>query len=232
MAHAIREITVARGIDPRDFALLAFGGAGPLHAVAIAEELQIGRSSSRPNPGVLSAWGMLQHRHQRTTSSSSFFAPLPALAPDALRRGRRASSPCGRASCCARTGWTTPPSSCVPSADLRYRGQEYARERAPGRSTTTRRPCLRRLPSAFADAPTSTRYGHNEPGRGGRVREPAPGGASGGRRACPRRGIENGRAAEPVARSRTLVRRRLARHAGLPPRRPRRRRRGSPARRS
>ena len=42
MANAIRELTVFRGIDPRSFALMAFGGAGPLHAVALAEELGIG----------------------------------------------------------------------------------------------------------------------------------------------------------------------------------------------
>ena len=39
MADAIREITVRRGIDPRDFTMLAFGGAGPMHAALIAEEL-------------------------------------------------------------------------------------------------------------------------------------------------------------------------------------------------
>ena len=51
MADAIREVTVARGIDPRDFDLLAFGGAGPLHAVALAEELEIARVVVPAGPG-------------------------------------------------------------------------------------------------------------------------------------------------------------------------------------
>jgi N-methylhydantoinase A len=41
MVRALRVMTVERGLDPRDFALLAFGGAGPLHAAAIADELGI-----------------------------------------------------------------------------------------------------------------------------------------------------------------------------------------------
>ena len=43
MAAAVRVVTVERGIDPRDLALVAFGGAGPLHAAAIAEELGMRR---------------------------------------------------------------------------------------------------------------------------------------------------------------------------------------------
>lgn len=60
MADAIRELTVKRGIDPRDFTILAFGGAGPMHAALIAEELDIGEVIVPVNPGVFSAWGMLQ----------------------------------------------------------------------------------------------------------------------------------------------------------------------------
>ena len=60
MANAIREITVSRGIDPREYSLVAYGGAGPLHAVAIAAELELGSVIVPANPGVLSAWGMLQ----------------------------------------------------------------------------------------------------------------------------------------------------------------------------
>lgn len=60
MADAIREITVNRGIDPRDFSILAFGGAGPMHAAQIADELDIKEVIVPANPGVFSAWGMLQ----------------------------------------------------------------------------------------------------------------------------------------------------------------------------
>lgn len=60
MADAIRTITIQRGIDPRDFALVAFGGAGPAQAVALAEELQISEVIIPAHPGAFSAWGMLQ----------------------------------------------------------------------------------------------------------------------------------------------------------------------------
>ncbi len=60
MAQAIRTLTVEQGIEARDFALVAFGGAGPMHAVFLAQELGIGRVVVPRFPGALSAWGMLQ----------------------------------------------------------------------------------------------------------------------------------------------------------------------------
>jgi len=59
MERAIRRISVERGFDPRLFTLVAFGGAGPLHACELAENLQIPRVLVPPVPGVLSALGML-----------------------------------------------------------------------------------------------------------------------------------------------------------------------------
>jgi N-methylhydantoinase A len=59
MALAVRSITTERGLDPRDYALVAYGGGGPLHAVAIARELGIPRVIVPPAPSTFSAWGML-----------------------------------------------------------------------------------------------------------------------------------------------------------------------------
>lgn len=59
MAAAIYEVSVARGFDPRDFALLPFGGAGPLHACDVANELGIPRVIVPPVPGAFSAFGTL-----------------------------------------------------------------------------------------------------------------------------------------------------------------------------
>lgn len=59
MADAVRLISIRRGHDPRDFALVAFGGAGPLHGVAVAKELNIPTVLVPPNPGVTSAMGCL-----------------------------------------------------------------------------------------------------------------------------------------------------------------------------
>ena len=59
MVSAIKEISIDRGHDPRDFVLLAYGGAGPMHAVFIAEELEISRILVPPRPGNFSAFGAL-----------------------------------------------------------------------------------------------------------------------------------------------------------------------------
>jgi N-methylhydantoinase A len=66
MAKALRIVTVERGLDPRDFVLAAFGGGGPLHACALAEDLGIGRIVVPNRPGVFSALGLLAaelHEH-------------------------------------------------------------------------------------------------------------------------------------------------------------------------
>ena len=59
MARAIRVISVQRGHDPRDHTLVAFGGAGPLHAAGLAAELDIRRVLVPRNPGILCAMGLL-----------------------------------------------------------------------------------------------------------------------------------------------------------------------------
>jgi N-methylhydantoinase A len=59
MAQAVRLVTVERGYDPRDFVYLAFGGAGPVHAVELARELQMPSVILPPMPGLFSAFGML-----------------------------------------------------------------------------------------------------------------------------------------------------------------------------
>lgn len=59
MANAVRLLSISRGYDPRDFALVAFGGAGALHGAAIAKELSIPTVIIPPSPGVTSALGCL-----------------------------------------------------------------------------------------------------------------------------------------------------------------------------
>lgn len=59
MSNAIRLVSTERGYDPRAYALVAYGGAGPLHAAAVAEELGISRVLIPPYPGLISAYGLL-----------------------------------------------------------------------------------------------------------------------------------------------------------------------------
>ena len=75
MLRALRLVSVERGHDPRDFALVAFGGAGPLHACALAEELGIGTVLVPAAAGVLSALG-LAVGDERRDRVESFVRPL------------------------------------------------------------------------------------------------------------------------------------------------------------
>ena len=59
MVSAIKEISIDRGFDPRDFVLVAYGGAGPMHAAFIADELEMPRVLVPPSPGNFSAFGAL-----------------------------------------------------------------------------------------------------------------------------------------------------------------------------
>src|SRR4051812_5911714 len=77
MLRALRVMTVEQGIDPRGFALLAFGGAGPLHACAMAAELEMDRVLVPRASGVLSALG-LAAADRREDSARSVLAPLAA----------------------------------------------------------------------------------------------------------------------------------------------------------
>jgi N-methylhydantoinase A len=122
MAGALRVVSVERGHDPRDFVLLPFGGAGGLHACAMAENLAIPRVLIPVHPGLLSAVGMVLSDAIRDYSWSVLrTAPLAAtellalLAP--LRRQAETEM--------AAEGLTTHQVQLLPSLDLRYRGQSF-----------------------------------------------------------------------------------------------------------
>jgi N-methylhydantoinase A len=82
MERAIRVVSVERGHDPRDFTLVAFGGAGPLHACGLAELLRIPRVLIPPFPGVLSALGMVA----APVTRDSFRSWLRVLRPNTETR--------------------------------------------------------------------------------------------------------------------------------------------------
>jgi N-methylhydantoinase A len=75
MLRALRVVSVERGHDPREFALVAFGGAGPLHACALAEELEIATVLVPETAGVLSAFG-LAASDERRDRVRSYVVPL------------------------------------------------------------------------------------------------------------------------------------------------------------
>ena len=123
MADAIRTITIRRGIDPRDFSLVAFGGAGPAQAAALAEELQIKEVIVPVYPGAFSAWGMLQTdvRHDFKETLYGFWDLTEVATLDAAFA---ALSDKGRAYLLAE-GIKPDAISFERSVDFRYHGQEY-----------------------------------------------------------------------------------------------------------
>ena len=68
MVRALRVVTVERGVDPRRFALMPFGGAGPMHAAAIAEQLEMTSILCPRASGVLSALGLCASDRRRDTA--------------------------------------------------------------------------------------------------------------------------------------------------------------------
>ncbi len=119
MERALRVITVERGHDPREFTLVAFGGAGGLHAAALARALGMRRVYVPPHPGLLSAWGVLAAAPIRdVTRTLGRLDP----APEVLASGLRVLARDARAAI-AQDGVRRP--RLEPSLDVRYAGQSY-----------------------------------------------------------------------------------------------------------
>jgi N-methylhydantoinase A/oxoprolinase/acetone carboxylase beta subunit len=113
MAHAVRVVTVEQGVDPRDLALLAFGGAGPLHACAVADELGMRTVVVPARAGVFSALGILCAPEQRELVESW---PTPASSIGLAE---------ARASLAARAAALVPGGRVDAWLDCRYVGQSH-----------------------------------------------------------------------------------------------------------
>lgn len=83
MSSLLQSISLKRGYDPRDFVMVAFGGAGPLHATAVADDLKMGKVIVPMNSGVFSAWGMLM-ADLRHDFAMTFIQPMATATPDTL----------------------------------------------------------------------------------------------------------------------------------------------------
>ena len=84
VADLIREVTVARGLDPRNFSLVAYGGAGPLEAATILDELDIPLAIIPPTPGTFSAFGLLE-ADLVTYTARTFLRPVASVEPHELK---------------------------------------------------------------------------------------------------------------------------------------------------
>ena len=123
MAGAVRLVSLSRGHDPRDFALFAFGGAGPLHATALARELGIPTVLVPARPGITNALGCvvadLRHDYVRTVNK-----PLSAVDDAAVARIYADQAAEGEATI-AREGVPVRELRRVLSADMQFQGQSH-----------------------------------------------------------------------------------------------------------
>jgi N-methylhydantoinase A len=123
MAQALRIVSIERGHDPQEFSLIAFGGAGPIHAVSLAEELRIPEVIVPPAPGAFSALGLVTSDLRRDYSRT-LYADLGSLSPGRVAEVVAGLEQAGREMLLAAR---------VPSerqvllrqADVRYRRQAY-----------------------------------------------------------------------------------------------------------
>jgi N-methylhydantoinase A len=155
MADAMRTITVSQGVDPREFTLVAFGGAGPMAAVFLAQELDINEVLVPRFPGTFSAWGMLQTnlRHDLT---KNFFHPASNDILEEMRGVFTSLETDGR-EIIAKEGIAEKDISFLRAADMRYFGQEYSiNVTIPVDADITR--CI-----ADFHAAHDKRYGHSNP---------------------------------------------------------------------
>ena len=149
MIHALRVVTVQRGIDPRRYALMAFGGAGGLHAAQIADELGIDTILCPRASGVLAALGLVVSPRRRDAQRSVLLSgdelTADAIATEVQQLGER-----------AREAMQEPDAELHAVYELRYRGQSFE---LPIAGSTTAQPD--ELREAF-ESEHEERYGYHD----------------------------------------------------------------------
>jgi len=160
MANAVRHVTLERGLDPRDFTLVAYGGGGPLHASSVAKELSIRTIIIPQAPGHFSAVGMLMADFRRDYVQT-LFARMDDLEMAELEDEFKKLEAEGRKALEA-SGIPRERIVFERAADMRYVGQEHAvAVRVPAAvGDETARAEIKKL---FDDA-HELRYSHSAPG--------------------------------------------------------------------
>lgn len=159
MADAIRTLTISKGIDPRDFALVAFGGAGPMHAVLIAEHLGINKIFVPTAAGTFSAWGMLQTdiRHDDVRTFVSLLSDSDHDKMNSLYNEMVIET----ADILSQQNIMKNDMEFIRLADLRYVGQEYT-VTVPTTSEEVDNKAIEQLAHLFHEMHLKI-YGHNNP---------------------------------------------------------------------
>ncbi|CAH2603621.1 putative D-/L-hydantoinase subunit A [Rhodovastum atsumiense] len=123
MARAIRVISIQRGHDPRDYTLMAFGGAGPLHAARLARELEMKRVLVPRNPGILCAMGLLLTDLRADFAATRLLPASAEVVPDVAEAFAALEA---RAAAWFEHEEIAPEARRLTrTADMRYAGQNY-----------------------------------------------------------------------------------------------------------
>jgi N-methylhydantoinase A len=162
MAQAIRTLTVEKGIEPREFALVAFGGAGPMHAAFLAQELDVPEVIVPRFPGAFSAWGMLE-TEIRKDFARSYFTPLADadladLASVLAEQEREAVE------ALVEEGIPESGGRVEHALDIRYVGQEYTLTIPLRSANEPSADGFAETLSARFDEAHEARFGHANPG--------------------------------------------------------------------
>jgi N-methylhydantoinase A len=162
MAQAIRTLTVEKGVEPRDFALVAFGGAGPMHAAFLAQELEVPEVIVPRFPGAFSAWGMLETEIRKDFARSYYVAladiDRDALATELEDQEREAVA------ALAEEGIGDDRGRVEHALDIRYVGQEYTLIIPLRGASEPRDEGFPGILSARFDEAHDQRFGHANPG--------------------------------------------------------------------
>jgi N-methylhydantoinase A len=159
MAEALRIVSLERGRDPREFSLVAFGGAGPLHACRLADELQIPEVIVPPIPGGFSALGLVGSDLKREYART-YFARLDRVDAAALGAAFAELEAAAHAMLDG-TGVAAGDRAVERAADVRYVRQAYELT-VPFADGAINRASLDRLSAGFHESHRQT-YGHDNP---------------------------------------------------------------------
>jgi N-methylhydantoinase A len=160
MAYAVRTVSTERGLDPRDFVLIAYGGAGPMQAVDVARELAVRDVVIPVAPGHFSAYGMLT-ADLRREYARTFVAPLKAATLASAIAHRYDELAAEATAWLESTGIAPAGVTYERAADIRYQGQEHAVTIAIPVALDA--PDAEQTIKAAFDAQYLQRYGHSAP---------------------------------------------------------------------
>jgi N-methylhydantoinase A len=162
MLNALQHVSIEKGYDPRDFALVCFGGAGPLHAAALIKELGIPKALIPIHPGNVSAFGMVAAR-PTAEASRTFYAPVSTADRAALEElfkilEQRAIQQL------VNSGLKSEDITTARSLDMRYQGQTHEINVVLDSQSSLDRDGARRHIAELFDAEHKRRYTYANPG--------------------------------------------------------------------